>query len=79
MRRGTNAVERLEAGRYSRLCQEFHDRGRCIGRGAGASGDGAGRAANGIAKEIPPSHEEGAAYRVGVAILPTGQSRADAN
>jgi hypothetical protein len=35
--------------------------------------------ANGIAKEILPSHEEGAAYGVGVAILPTGQSGADAN
>jgi hypothetical protein len=55
----------------TRLCQEFH--GRCAGRRTGATGDGAGRAANGIAKEIIPSHEAGAA------ILPTGQSGAAAN
>jgi hypothetical protein len=65
------AVGRPEAGHHSRLCQEFHDHGRCEGRRTGATGDGAGRAANGIAKEILPSHEEGAAYGVCVAILPT--------
>ena len=45
-----------EAGHHSRLCQ-FHDHGRCEGRRTGATGDGAGRAANGIAKEIL-SHEK---------------------
>jgi len=37
------------------------------------------RAANGIAKEILPGHEEGAADSAGGAILPTGQPGADAH
>jgi hypothetical protein len=59
--------------------KDFHDHGRCEGRRVGATSDGVGRAANGIAKEILPGHEEGAADSAGGAILPTGQPGADAH